>query len=129
MTGGETVGIDLRSADNLLVTGSRRGVRCFSDNCSYLLPKSVVVLLNSIATFTRSVFGAALEFQWNKLGKWPFHGAISATRQIRPVIFGECGVGNVTYSADDPLDFAFPVVAAGGAGGLGLTNTMPGWHD
>jgi len=38
------------------------------------------------------------------------------------------GKGSVTYSLADPFDFSFPVVASGGVGGLGLTNTMNGWY-
>lgn len=32
------------------------------------------------------------------------------------------------YSLDNPFDFGYPIVAAGGIGGLGLSNSMPGWY-
>jgi hypothetical protein len=35
---------------------------------------------------------------------------------------------NVTYSLNDPFDFAFPIVSSGGIGGLGLSNTLTGWY-
>ena len=36
-------------------------------------------------------------------------------------------INGVTYSLGDPFDFAYMVESAG-AGGLGLSNTMPGWY-
>ena len=34
----------------------------------------------------------------------------------------------LTYSIDNPMDFAYPVLANGGIGGLGLGKTMSGWY-
>jgi len=34
----------------------------------------------------------------------------------------------VTYSIDNPFDYAYPIVGTGGVGGLGLTNKMDGWY-
>jgi hypothetical protein len=45
-----------------------------------------------------------------------------------PITFLQAGAGSVTYSVDDPFDFAFPILSSGGVGGLGLTNTMQGWY-
>jgi hypothetical protein len=45
-----------------------------------------------------------------------------------PITFLQVGGGSVTYSVDDPFDFAYPVLSSGGVGGLGLTNTMQGWY-
>jgi len=45
-----------------------------------------------------------------------------------PITFLQVGAGSVTYSVDDPFDFAYPVIGTGGVGGLGLTNTMQGWY-
>ncbi len=46
-----------------------------------------------------------------------------------PELLNQIGSANaVTYSLDDPFDFAYPVLASGGVGGLGLTNTMKGWY-
>jgi hypothetical protein len=40
----------------------------------------------------------------------------------------QVGGGSVTYSVGDPFDFTYPILASGGVGGLGLTNTMKGWY-
>jgi hypothetical protein len=46
-----------------------------------------------------------------------------------PVSFWQVGsVNQVIYSIDNPFDFAYPVMASGSLGGLGLTNTMAGWY-
>jgi hypothetical protein len=47
-----------------------------------------------------------------------------------PVSFWQVGSAGaqVTYYVADPFDFGYPVLASGGVGGLGLTNTMPGWY-
>lgn len=46
-----------------------------------------------------------------------------------PVLITQTGsASGVTYSVDNPFDFAYPVIASGGVGGLGLTNTMKGWY-
>jgi hypothetical protein len=37
-------------------------------------------------------------------------------------------ISGVTYSLANPLGLAFPVQGPGGLGGLGLSNTMPGWY-
>jgi hypothetical protein len=40
-------------------------------------------------------------------------------------------IGNTTYEVADPFDFAYPLytqITGGAAGGLGLSNTMPGWY-
>jgi hypothetical protein len=37
-------------------------------------------------------------------------------------------INGVTYSLANPVDFAFPVSATSGAGGLGLAATMSGWY-
>jgi hypothetical protein len=37
-------------------------------------------------------------------------------------------INGVTYSLANPLGLAFPVQGPGGLGGLGLSNTMPGWY-
>ena len=37
-------------------------------------------------------------------------------------------INSVTYSVANPFDFAFPAVASGNIGGLGLSNTMAGWY-
>ena len=34
----------------------------------------------------------------------------------------------VAYSIDNPFDFAYPILVSGGVGGLGLSNSMPGWY-
>ena len=35
---------------------------------------------------------------------------------------------DVNYSLDTPMDFGYPILAAGSIGGLGLSNAMPGWY-
>ena len=46
-----------------------------------------------------------------------------------PVLITQVGsASGVTYSIDNPFDFGYPVIASGGVGGLGLTNTMKGWY-
>jgi len=37
-------------------------------------------------------------------------------------------IKGVVYSLANPFDFAFPVVNSSFVGGLGLSNTMPGWY-
>jgi hypothetical protein len=37
-------------------------------------------------------------------------------------------INGVSYSLANPFDFAFPVVTGSFVGGLGLSNTMPGWY-
>jgi hypothetical protein len=37
-------------------------------------------------------------------------------------------INGVTYSLANPFGLAFPAQTPGGLGGLGLTNTMPGWY-
>ena len=37
-------------------------------------------------------------------------------------------IKGVVYSLANPFDFAFPVVTSSFVGGLGLSNTMPGWY-
>ena len=34
----------------------------------------------------------------------------------------------IDYSLDNPADFGYPVISAGGIGGFGLSNTMSGWY-
>jgi len=44
---------------------------------------------------------------------------------------GPVTIGNITYSPANPFDFAFPLytnISGGVSGGLGLSNTMPGWY-
>jgi hypothetical protein len=44
---------------------------------------------------------------------------------------GPVAIGGVTYEVADPFDFAYPLynnVTLGASGGLGLSNTMPGWY-
>jgi hypothetical protein len=46
-----------------------------------------------------------------------------------PELLNQVGSASpVTYSLDNPFDFTYPVLASGGVGGLGLTNTMKGWY-
>jgi hypothetical protein len=46
-----------------------------------------------------------------------------------PELLNQIGSASaVTYSLDNPFDFTYPVLASGGVGGLGLTNTMKGWY-
>ncbi|MDB6021665.1 MAG: hypothetical protein JWQ04_1522, partial [Pedosphaera sp.] len=37
-------------------------------------------------------------------------------------------IKNLSYSLANPFDFAFPVINSSYVGGLGLSNTMPGWY-
>jgi hypothetical protein len=53
----------------------------------------------------------------------------NTVNSANPVLIYQLNSANpVTYSIDDPFDFAFPILATGGVGGLGLSNTMPGWY-
>jgi hypothetical protein len=56
-----------------------------------------------------------------------FNTANPATiTELTNIALGEAGT--LTYSLDNPFDFAFPVVPPGSQGGLGLGSTMPGWY-
>jgi hypothetical protein len=37
-------------------------------------------------------------------------------------------INGVVYSLANPFDFAYPVITSSYVGGLGLSNTMPGWY-
>src|SRR5260370_42551110 len=37
-------------------------------------------------------------------------------------------INGVAYSLANPFDFAYPVINGNYVGGLGLSNTMPGWY-
>ena len=37
-------------------------------------------------------------------------------------------INGVSYSLANPFDFAYPVITSSYVGGLGLSNTMPGWY-
>jgi hypothetical protein len=66
-------------------------------------------------------------------GANPQHMAISMTNFPAMIAGSNPGVvanmaADVTYSMDNPLDFGYPVYTNGFIGGLGLSNTMPGWY-
>jgi hypothetical protein len=65
-------------------------------------------------------------------GANPLHITYSMTNIPGMLTNGSYGLGTlsaeVQYSTDNPLDFGYPIFAAGGIGGLGLSNTMPGWY-
>jgi len=53
----------------------------------------------------------------------------ASVNTANPASFWQVGSANqVIYSIDNPFDFAYPVMASGSLGGLGLTNTMAGWY-
>jgi hypothetical protein len=56
----------------------------------------------------------------------PDPGSNSVNSINNPMDVGS--INGVSYSLADPFDFAFPVINNNFVGGLGLSNTMPGWY-
>jgi hypothetical protein len=56
----------------------------------------------------------------------PDPGSNSINSINNPKDFGS--INNVFYSLANPFDFAYPVVNNNFVGGLGLSNSMPGWY-
>jgi hypothetical protein len=106
-------------------------------------PVALTVLVAPVHTFVNYTGVGQFYFQdFNTLpipgqssaeGANPQHIAISITNYAAMITNANPGVltsmaADVTYSMDNPLDFGYPIMTNGFIGGLGLSNTMPGWY-
>jgi len=106
-------------------------------------PVSLTVVAQPAHTFVSYTnAGAAYTQNFNSLpipglssaeGANPLHIAISMTSIPAMLTNGNPSIVNgisadVSYSVDNAADFGYPIIANGGIGGLGLSNSMAGWY-